>query len=300
MSDDVWPGHYGNWGRWPNDRGTLNLVTDEVVRRAADTVTSGEVLHLSRPLDVTDPPYYPEAAPSAFQHEIITAWGSNAGGDVQAASDQIAVQNHGLTVTHLDAICHIGWRGRLFDDVPLEDAVTLDHGARRFAIDDQPAIVTRAVVADVARLRGVDRFEPGDPVLPDELRAAAPDLRPGDALLVRTGAWTAPPAPREDGDRYGRLTGLHVECMDFVREQDVAVLGTDGPGDNFPVTTSACNLPIHVLALVFLGLPLLHNLDLEVLADRCAETARRTCLLSVGALHIPRGTGSPVTPVAVL
>ena len=24
---DQWPGHSGNWNRWPNDLGTLNLLT---------------------------------------------------------------------------------------------------------------------------------------------------------------------------------------------------------------------------------------------------------------------------------
>ncbi|MDQ1704489.1 MAG: hypothetical protein QOF18_855, partial [Frankiaceae bacterium] len=41
-----------NWGRWgPDDhRGTLNLITDDVVRRAVTTVRSGRTLSLAIPL----------------------------------------------------------------------------------------------------------------------------------------------------------------------------------------------------------------------------------------------------------
>jgi kynurenine formamidase len=300
MTTTGWPGHRGNWGRWDDGRGTLNLVTSEVVLSAVATVRSGRVLPLSRKLDVTDPPYYPQAAPAAFQHEMITASGSNAGGPVLAASDQITVQNHGLAVTHLDAICHIGFEGVGFDGLPFEQIVTMERAALRSGIQDAMPIVTRGVLADIARHRGVERLEPGDPVRLEELMDASPDLRPGDALIVRTGAWRTPGQPTGAKDRYGRLTGLHVECMDYLREADIGVLGTDGPGDNFPVTSPDCPLPIHVLALTFLGVHLVHNMDLEALADACAEESRNSFLFCVSPLNIPGGTGSPVTPVAVL
>jgi hypothetical protein len=42
-----------NWGRWGADDeiGTLNLLTDDVVRRAATSVRSGRRLTLAMPLD---------------------------------------------------------------------------------------------------------------------------------------------------------------------------------------------------------------------------------------------------------
>ena len=30
---DQWPGHSGNWNRWPNDLGTLNLLDSESALR---------------------------------------------------------------------------------------------------------------------------------------------------------------------------------------------------------------------------------------------------------------------------
>ncbi|MGC8490030.1 MAG: hypothetical protein ACP5QO_17665, partial [Clostridia bacterium] len=76
-----------NWGRWgPDDqRGTLNLVGNENVTRAAAAVREGLQFSLGRELSVNHPPYYPQALNAALNHEMITAWGSNAGGEVQAA-----------------------------------------------------------------------------------------------------------------------------------------------------------------------------------------------------------------------
>ena len=31
-----WPGHHGNWGRWPDDRGSLNLIDATAVLRGFD------------------------------------------------------------------------------------------------------------------------------------------------------------------------------------------------------------------------------------------------------------------------
>ncbi len=51
---DHWPRHSGNWGRWPNDLGTLNLLTPEATLRGAAAVRSGLTLPLSRPLDLEE------------------------------------------------------------------------------------------------------------------------------------------------------------------------------------------------------------------------------------------------------
>ena len=61
----------GNWGRWGDDdeRGTLNLLTPEVVRAAAGSIKSGKVYNLGLPiqqmgmptLDYRNPPMRPLA-----------------------------------------------------------------------------------------------------------------------------------------------------------------------------------------------------------------------------------------------
>jgi hypothetical protein len=59
-------------------------------------------------------------------------------------------------------------------------------------------------------------------------------------------------------------------------------------------------MPNHVLAIVYIGMPLLDNARLEPLAEACAEEGRWEFLLTVNPLHVRGGTGSPVNPIALL
>lgn len=289
-----------NWGRWGDDdeRGTLNLITAENVTRAVATVRSGTVISLGQPLDVEAPPYYPQGLDHAIKHEMITAWGSNAGGDVQAASDQVHVQCHGLDNTHMDAICHIGYGGVGYNGRKFTDMVD-DTGASACDILLSGPVVTRGVLVDVPRLRGVEFLPGGDPVTEEDLRRAAPDLAPGDALIIRTGRALAGDDGRSFTEKYGRLAGLHHNAMKVVSELDVGLLGMDGSADNFPAVDEN-RLPIHVLSLVHLGVHLLHNLSLEELAGALAERGTSEFMLIAAPLRLPRGTGSPIAPVAVV
>lgn len=297
-----------NWGRWGADdqRGTLNLVGPGNVLRATSAVRSGDVVSLGRPLDVTDPPYYPQGLDAAVRHEMVTAWGSNAGGDVQAASDQVHVQCHGLDNTHMDALCHIGYGGVGYNGRLFTDMVDMTGASVSDMLVGGP-VVTRGVLVDVPRLRGVSHLDGGDPVTEADLRRAAPDVRPGDALIVRTGraravagaASAAAAEGRSATTKYGPIAGLHHSAMRVVGELDCGLLGTDGSADNFPAVDEHL-LPIHVLSLVHLGVHLLHNLALEELADRLAEQGRSDFMIVAAPLRLPRGTGSPIAPVAVL
>lgn len=297
-----------NWGRWgaEDERGTLNLVTADNVRRATDAARTGRVVSLGMPLDVAAPPYYPQGLDAAVRHEMVTAWGSNAGGDVQAASDQLHVQCHGLDNTHMDALCHIGFGGIGWNGRPFRSMVDMDGASVADMLGAGP-VVTRGVLVDVPRLRGVDHLAGGDAVTADDLRAAAPDLRPGDALLVRTGRARAVAGSlnaaaaegRTAEHKYGPIAGLHHSAMSVVADLDCALLGTDGSGDTFPAVDEH-RLPIHVLSLVHLGLHLLHNLALEELADALAERGGTDFMITAAPLPLPGGTGSPIAPVAVL
>ncbi len=289
-----------NWGRWgPDDqRGTLNLVTSENVTRAAAAVRDGVQLGLGRELNVNDPPYYPQALDAALKHEMITAWGSNAGGVVQAASDQVHIQCHGLDTTHMDALCHIGYGGIGYNGRSFSEMVD-ESGAHACDILAAGSVVTRAVLADIPRLRGLSYVPPGEAITGDELRTAASALRPGDALIIRTGRALAPAEGRTASQKYGRIAGLHHNAMGFIADSDLGLLGMDGSADTFPAVDDV-RLPIHVLSLVHIGLHLVHNLALDELAARLADCGRSEFMLIVAPLKLPGGTGCPVSPVAVI
>jgi hypothetical protein len=56
--------------------------------------------------------------------------------------------------------------------------------------------------------------------------------------------------------------------------------------------------PVHLGVIVYLGMPILDNLDLETIAEAAAARKRWTFLLTVAPLAVEGGTGSPVNPIA--
>lgn len=298
--DPNWPATTGNWNRWPNERGTLNLLSPEVVLAAVGLVRHGRVVGCARPLDVNDPPYFPEASPATFIHEMVTCGPTtHVLGEISGASDQFSLQPHGIAVTHMDALSHFGFRGKGFNGHRYGDIATAEGKVSIGDIEVGP-VVTRGVLADIPALLGQAYLESGTAVTGEHLAAAAPSIRPGDALIVRTGRWSTPPQVKEPGDKYGKLSGLDDSAMDWIEAHDISLLATDGPGDNFPAVLSCCPRPVHVRCLAYLGVHILHNLDLEELSTACAELNQSQFMFVVAPLRIPRGTGSPVTPVAIL
>jgi kynurenine formamidase len=282
-----------NWGRWGDDDqlGVLNLITPEVTAAAAATVQVGRTVSCARPLDTrpaVDNPY------PVAHHMIGTA--SEGGG-----ADYIALAPHGFATSHIDALCHIFHEGKIYNGYPAESVTA--HGATRLGIHHlQTGIVTRGVLLDIPALRGVDALEPGEAVFPEDLEAAEVQaglqVRAGDALLVRTGRW---PWRAEYGpwDASTLAAGLDASCLPWLRDRDVATLGSDGVSDVLPSRVEGVTMPIHTVGIVALGLHLMDNLDLDALAAACAEERRWGFLLTVAPLVLRRGTASPVNPIAV-
>ncbi|MCC5868048.1 MAG: cyclase family protein [Gammaproteobacteria bacterium] len=296
-----WPGHTGNWGRWSNNRGALNLVDNDTVLRGVASVRSGTVVPCSRKLNEYDH-IIPEPV---FEHKMICAgrvphWPER---DVQNASDKLSAWIHGTANTHIDAFSHIGFHGVGFNGHPHQEMVSMESGAVSCDITPALAVVTRGLFVDAARQRGIPSIPPGDYVTLNEIRATADLAKPGDAFIVRLGLSAQCPETGKgsEADVHGTWAGLHPDCVDYLGDKGVALIGTDGPGDCYPSPLKGvCDSPVHVLSLVFWGIHLVHNMDLEALGKKCADSNQSSFLFSVAALHIEHGTGSLVTPVAVL
>jgi kynurenine formamidase len=219
------------------------------------------------------------------------------------AGDRFMVETHGMSNSHIDAFCHVGHKGKSFNGAPFDDVVTLEGGVKRYTVIEQGGIMTRGWLADVPVQRGLEFLRPGDPVMPTDLMSLEGLIEPGDALVIRTGRFAAPlvaPDSEKAEDEHGNWSGLHVDCIDLIAKWDVCTVATDGPADNFPSTTTECSVPIHVLTEVYLGLPLIHHLNLENLSARLVGRDRKAFQFSVAPLCIEGGTGSPVSPLAVI
>lgn len=292
-----------NWGRWGGEdqRGALNLITGERVRRAASLVRDGTVVSCALELPVVPSVENPTPA----QHMMLIAGDSlDATGvrGLETALDYVGVAFHGMAVSHIDALCHVFVKGRMYNDRPATEVRSI--GALANSIESAfGGIVGRGVLLDVPRLRGVDWLEIDDLVTVGDLdaaeRAAGLTVEPGDILLIRTGrdarrAALGPWSPAEG------LAGLDPRCVEWIRERDVAVLGSDGISDPLPNNDSEWPIPVHMCCLVGMGVHLLDNLQLSRLAEACARAGRAEFLFSVSPLRVTGGTGSPVNPVAVL
>lgn len=294
-----------SWGRWgPQDEaGALNLITAEKRAAAARLVVHGEAVSLARELPVQPSPENPTPA----MHMMVMAGDAcDATGvpGLETAMDFVGVAFHGMAVSHIDALCHVFVGKQMYNGFPASDVKSI--GAMRNSIMvAREGIVSRGVLLDIPRLRGVPYLDGGVTIGPDELSAAeeAQGVRvePGDVLLVATGRDArreaiGPWNPLEDG-----LAGLDPECIPWLRERDIAVLGSDGISDPLPNSeTEGWPIPVHQCTLVAMGVHLLDNLQLGRLMEACTRLGRWEFFLTIAPLRVEGATGSPVNPIAVL
>src|SRR5207302_3336626 len=147
-----------NWGRWgPEDeRGTLNLITDEVVARAAAGVRSGRRFSLALPLSEQGPmmgnvPGRP-SNPNRTMLSLHLAMSKDPDA-IRFSDDQVSMPLQ--AATHWDSLAHVSYMGKIYNGFP-EGSVD-ENGAARCGIDKVGALVSRGVLLDVARARCVSR-----------------------------------------------------------------------------------------------------------------------------------------------
>src|SRR4051812_21724442 len=191
--------------------------------------------------------------------------------------DFIGLDYHGKAVSHLDALCHIGYRGQLYGGVASRDVFSSQGSTWAAVTTLADGLVQRAVLLDLPVVHGVDWVEPGTGYLARDveegLERLGVDVGPGDALLVRTGL-VARRAALGAWDTGAASAGLHVDAMSFVAQRQLSLLGGDNDSDVRPSPVEGVHSPIHALSLTALGIPLLDNLDLEELSAACREVGR--------------------------
>ncbi|MFB4298685.1 cyclase family protein [Actinomadura sp. NTSP31] len=294
-----------NWGRWGDDdqRGTLNLITPECVSAAAGTVRRGVTFGLSIPADETGPYSSPDSGRFNPIHTMTRYRGDNPQGefwDFCSSEDMLILGTH--SSTHFDALAHLWYDDLLYNGRHHDDAVTA-WGAVHCSIQNLVAgVVSRGVLLDIPRLRGVEHLPPGSEVGPADLDAAFDAVRlaprPGDVLLLRTGTY---PRQRRGADvGQGGSPGLTWECARWIRDHGIAAVCAD----NFAVEALGANpggpmIPFHMLAIRDMGLLLGEMFDFEQLAEDCAADGVHECMFVASPLNIPGGVGSPLNPVAI-
>lgn len=289
-----------NWGRWgtEDERGMLHLLTPERVAGGTQLVRDGRTVTLSLPMNTKAAVHNPVPAD---HHMTLLGQVATIDESVHFMKDYVGADYHNDGHTHVDALCHVGYEGTLYNGRP-ESLVTA-RGATVNSIEVlKDGLVGRGVLLDIPRHRGVSWLEPGEHVFAEDLEAAereqAVDVREGDILLVRTGH---PLRLAELGpwNTAEAKAGLHPTAMEFVAARGVAALGSDGNSDTAPSSTEGVDFPIHVLAITAMGIHLLDYLQFEDLRRECEPSGRWEFLFVAAPLRIVGGTGSPLNPVAV-
>jgi kynurenine formamidase len=285
-----WKKDLSNWGRWGKDDeiGALNLITPAKRKQAAGLVKEGFSVSMAGDLDTTRA----VDNPNPFELKMLTI-----------GTDQIASNYHGIAHTHLDSLAHINDDGVFYNGYHPDAATVLSHGHAKNSIHNvKNGIFTRGILIDIPRLKGVPYLEPGTPIYVQDLEAwekkVGVKVSAGDALFVRTGVWARRKAMgpwlrgRAEG---GKSAGLDPSVIPWLRQRDVSILGSDHPQY---VAPSNLRGAVHDFALLYLGVHLFDNCDLEALAGAAASRKRWEFLFTAAPLAIPGGTGSPINPIA--
>ena len=290
-----WQVQLSNWGRWgPTDElGALNLITSAKRRAAAALVQEGFTVSLASTAR-TEPTI---DNPCPVSWEMVSA--APAG-----ASDRVAYPCiHGPGTTHIDGFAHRFIDGKMWNGYPMSDLVTLEEGAKRNSIlTMKDGVVTRGVLYDIPRLKGVPYLEPGTRIFVEDLEAwearSGVKVGSGDAMLLRWGQWA-----RQDAlgpfDTGAEAAGLDNSVIPWLKERDIALLGWETPGYVPQPPGDLPRLALHDFTLTMLGVHLLDRADLGRLSEAAAARNRWEFMLTVAPLPIPSGTGSPVNPIAV-
>ena len=307
-----WFDSLSNWGRWGKDDllGTLNLITPEKRKQAYALAKEGITISCAHAIRFNEhnlddawpePRHYMNSIPPHTHDPNFVG---------MSGSSDVAVLNlHGLALTHMDCPGHYFFKPAKdrelvgYNGLP-PTSITAREGVTKGAITLAGAgIVSRAVLLDLARLRGVDWLEPKTPIYPEDLEEAEAKqgvkVQSGDILCIRTGhtkrkrqmGWNSNP---------GEQAGPDGACLPWLKERDVALLACDTANDWVPKPEHQILRPIHCIGIAGMGLWLIDGANYEEVSDHCARVNRWEFLMTVAPLKLNNASASPVNPIAIL
>ena len=267
------------------------------MNRLLEALEAGiEVYDLAQPLS-TETPHSPNHPP--FRMALMRRHGDMVREDGSSAANEMFVTG-GHTGTHVDALAHVSYEGKLHGGVPVEEA---QRGGRfkQHGIDAMKPMVCRGVLLDIAGLHGTDTLPGGYGITVHDLEAAAEEasveVRPGDVALIRSG-WSSNLGDAEAflGHKTG-VPGPTKEGARWLAERGVRATGAETIAyEQIKPEVGHALLPVHRLLLVQYGIHIIEVMHLsEIALARIYEF-----VFILAPLKIVGSTGSPVRPLAVV
>jgi kynurenine formamidase len=303
-----WMTELSNWGRWGSEdqAGTINLITAAKRQQAAALVKDGVSISMSLDADIPAQGFAehlaapaPGGAPQRPRFTWEHIMRSNGAGRKEGfVIDSYSVSFHGSATTHLDALSHFIYDGKIFNGFP-GDVINSWGATKNDIMPFKNGILTRGVLMDMPALKGVPFLGDDEAVYPVDLEAwekkSGVKIESGDAVFVRTGRWRR---IAEKGPLNRQMPGLYASCVKWLKQRDISLLGSDGVQDVRPSRVAEVDQPVHQLCLAAVGTPLMDNCDLEALSQAASQRRRWAFLFTAAPLRVPGSTGSPANPIA--
>lgn len=235
----------------------------------------------------------------AYQMALLRRHGDMVRADDTSAANEVIVTG-GHVGTHVDALCHVSYRGLLHGDV--EAAAVTDHfGFSVYGVDTIAPFLCRGVLLDVAAVRDQDPLPAGYEVTAEDLdraeERAGVTVSAGDAVLIRTGWSTHWDDPAAFGGQTHGAPGPGPAGAAWLTDRNVRVAGAETLA--FEVIRPGAGhaaLPVHRALLVDAGIHIIEAMNLRDLG----ATAISEFLFVAVPLKLVGATGSPVRPLAVV
>ncbi|MCC7362525.1 MAG: cyclase family protein [Anaerolineales bacterium] len=275
-------------------RGALSALSDESVLAALQLARTGKRYDLGVDLGNDLPRLAPDSVVGFNLSQYRTPESFAADAAMLGNSFSVEVVHGSLhQSSHIDALIHAQRHGRVFGGEAVRPLLG-DFGWQAHGAETIPPIIMRGVVLDAAAVVGVTPVPDRQAVTVEQLQAAAQDvaLRPGDAVLVRTGKVRQYATDRKAFE--AGCPGISGAAARWLAGQGMALFGLDA--------TSADPLPgpdwddtAHEALLIQRGIHIVENLWLE---DLVADGVREFTFICL-PLRIRGGTGSWVRPLAL-
>jgi len=288
QSDRWYP---SRWGA-ADQRGAANRITPAKVLEAKNAIQKGQIYQLGHVYEAGMPMYgtrhYSIRIPQAFPMP---------GKNQAVYHDEVISGELGQIGTQFDGLGHLGI-GDLFYNGNKRSEFAQAEGLTKLGIENVGAIVTRGVLIDVAKFKGVEQLAPTYEITVADLKGALQkqnvQIRSGDVVLIHTG-WSS--LWMKDNTKFGATEpGIGVAAAQFLVDAEVVVVGADTWGvEVMPNPDASLSAPVHQLFLARNGIYLHENLiTAELARDNAYEF-----MYSFAPLRLKGATGSPGNPIAI-
>ncbi len=279
------------WGA-ADQRGAANRITPAKVLEAKNAITKGTLYQLGHVYEAGMPMY------GTRHFSIRIPYPFKMPGKNEAVyHDEIISGELGQIGTQFDGLGHLGI-GDLFYNGNRRSEFAQAEGLTKLGVENVGAIVTRGVLIDVAKFKGVAQLQANYEITVADLKGALQkegvQIRSGDVVLIHTG-WSS--LWMKDNTKYGATEpGIGLAAAQFLVDAEVVVVGADTWGvEVMPNPDASLSAPVHQLLLARNGVYLHENL---ITADLARDNAYEF-MYSFAPLRFKGATGSPGNPIAI-